>query len=89
MGHNDEQAKRLDERFKALAGNVSSSDWDKLIGATSERVLRRLSALGVFNDASPEQLGQALEVVGHSLVDYTNVAITSIAEGELKQELQP
>jgi hypothetical protein len=71
-----------EERFKQLAGYVSSDDWDKLINFTAERILRRLAGAGLFDTAEPEQLKQAHELVGTALVDFVNVALTSVAEGE-------
>ena len=82
----DEDATRLEQRFEQLAGCVDAAAWDKLIGATSERMLRRLSATGMLDAATPEQLKAALALLGNALVDYTNVAITSIAQAELQQE---
>ena len=74
----------VDARFKELAGYVSSEDWDKLVNFTAERIMRRLAAVGVFDAAQPEVLQQAHEQVGSALVDFVNVALTSVAAGEAK-----
>jgi hypothetical protein len=73
-----------DERFKQLAACVSQEDWDKLINFTTERILRRLAGANVISDADPELIRQAHELVGSALVDFANVALTCVAEGEAK-----
>jgi hypothetical protein len=74
-----------DERFKQLAACVSAEDWDKLVNFTAERILRRLAGAGLLDQADPELLRQAHELVGTALVDFANVALTCVAEGEAKQ----
>ncbi|MDB5098335.1 MAG: hypothetical protein JWM80_2756 [Cyanobacteria bacterium RYN_339] len=72
-----------DERFKQLAAYVKAEDWDQLVNFTAERILRRLAGAGLFDTAQPEQLKQAHDLVGTALVDFVNVALTCVAEGEL------
>lgn len=79
----------VDARFQALAGSVDPETWSKLIGHTSERLLKRLAIIGVMADLDMSQLEQANEVVGQALVDYTNVALTCVAEGELASGQTP
>ena len=74
-----------DERFMQLAACVSQEDWDKLINFTAERILRRLAGAGVISDADPELIRLAHAVVGTALVDFVNVALTCLAEGEARQ----
>lgn len=72
----------VEARFKQLASAVSNEDWDKLVSVTAERILRRLAGAGLLDEADPAKLQQALQLVGSALVDYTNVALTCVAEGD-------
>lgn len=78
----------LEDRFKQLAAAVSAEDWDKLVQGTTERIMQRLVAGGVLADASPEQLTRGIQLVGSALVDYTNVALTTVALGQLAREAE-
>lgn len=71
-------------RFKALAASVAPETWDKLISATTERMLRQVAFTGALDNATPEQLAQAHQVLGGVLVEFTNVALTCVAQGETK-----
>ena len=71
-------------RFKALAGCVPAETWDKLISATTERMLRQVAFTGALDQATPEQLAQAHQVLGTVLVEFTNVALTCVAQGETR-----
>jgi hypothetical protein len=73
----------VEARFKQLAASVSNEDWDKLVSVTAERILRRLAGAGLVDEADPAKLQQALQLIGSALVDYTNVALTCVAEGEV------
>lgn len=72
----------VDRRFHALADAVGQEDWNKLIGAVTDRMLKRLALTGLIQDASPESLQQGRLVIGELLVEYTNVALTLVAQGE-------
>lgn len=71
-------------RFKSLAACVPPETWDKLIATTTERMLRQLAFTGALDDATPEQLAQAHQVLGGVLVEYTNVALTCVAQGDTR-----
>lgn len=73
----------LEARFQQLVSHVSTADWERLVKLASERVMRRLAAAEVVTDASPEQLQAGLQQVGAELVAFLNVALTSVAQGEL------
>lgn len=75
----------VEARFKQLAASVPPETWDKLVTAVSDRLLSRLNMSGLITDASPEQLQQARLMIGELLIEYTNVALTCVAEGETKQ----
>jgi hypothetical protein len=79
----------VEARFQALAACVDNDTWSKLIGHTAERLLKRLAIIGVMADVDMAQLEQAREVVGEALVDYTNVALTCVAQGEIGPEPTP
>lgn len=76
----------VEARFQALAACVDNETWSNLIGHTSDRLLKRLAIIGVMADVDLAQLEQAREVVGEALVDYTNVALTCVAQGEIGPE---
>lgn len=76
----------VEARFKALAGCVDEAEWSKLITAVSDRMLKHLSLLGLIQDASPEQLVAARNAIGQQLVEYTNVALTCVAQREIEGE---
>ena len=76
----------VEARFQSLAGCVDPETWSKLIGHTADRLLKRLAMVGVMADVDVTQLQQARELVGEALVDYTNVALTCVAQGELGVE---
>lgn len=71
----------VDARFRALAACVPDEDWNKLVVATTEAVLRRLAACGAVDGATPESIETGYRLVGELLVDYTNVVLTSVAAG--------
>ncbi|HEY9720776.1 MAG TPA: hypothetical protein V6D47_02115 [Oscillatoriaceae cyanobacterium] len=75
----------VEARFRALAGCVGDEDWSKLITAVSDRLLKRLSLLGLIQDASAEQLVAARNEIGNQLVEFTNVALTCVAQGEIER----
>ena len=79
----------VEARFQQMAGCVDPDTWSKLITHTADRMLQRLATIGVMADVEMEALIQARNVVGEALVDYTNVALTCVAQGELKQGDQP
>ena len=76
----------VEARFQSLATSVDQETWSKLISHTADRLLKRLAIVGVMADVDMAQLQQAREVVGEALVDYTNVALTCVAQGELESE---
>lgn len=75
----------VEARFRALACSVDEETWAKLISGTADMVLSRLTAVGLIQEATPEQLLQAREQLGRLLVDFTNVALTCVAQGEAGQ----
>lgn len=85
MTENTPVRPEVDARFKALAGAVDQEAWSQLITFTSDRLLRRLAVAGVFAEVSAEQMLDARNAVGEVLVEYTNAALTCVAEGELRE----
>lgn len=71
----------VEARFRALAAAVSDDDWGRLVKGTADVALRKLGACGALDEASPEALAQAHQLLGQLLVDYTNVALTCVAQG--------
>ncbi len=71
----------VEARFRALAASVPDEEWNKLVVATTEAVLRRLAACGAVDGASASSLETGYRLVGELLVDYTNVVLTSVASG--------
>ena len=72
----------IEARYKELAGRLTTEAWDQLVSVTARRMLGRLAMAGVFDEADPAKIQQGFELLGQSLVDFTNVALTSIAQGE-------
>jgi hypothetical protein len=72
----------VEARFRALANAVSDEDWNKLIGAVSDRLLKRLALIGLVAEPDADKLQQARQMIGELLVEYTNVALTCVAQGQ-------
>jgi hypothetical protein len=71
-------------RFKSLAACVAPEDWDKLVTATTDRLLRAIGFTGAFDAASADQLAQVRQVIGATVVEYTNVTLTVVAQGDTR-----
>lgn len=72
----------VEARFQALAACVDEDTWTKLISGTTDMVLRRLAGVGLITDADPDLLLQGREHLGRLLVEFTNVVLTCVAQGE-------
>ena len=88
MSQESSVSQAADERFRALAGCVDQDTWAKLIGHTTDHLLKRLAMSGMMADLEMNQLQQARELIGEVLVGFTNVSLTCIAQAELG-ELKP
>lgn len=84
MEHEPTVTPEVQARFQALAGSVDQDTWSKLITFTSDRMLRRLALAEVVTEADPAKLQAARQALGEMLVEFTNAALTCVAEGELK-----
>lgn len=78
----DSLSPAAEARFKAYAGRLSDAEWQKLIEATTKRLLSQLTLLEVVNDAALTRLAEIQQTIAGSLVDHTNVVLTCLAERE-------
>jgi hypothetical protein len=76
-------SKAAEARFQALASCVDQDTWTKLINHTTDHLLKRLAMAGMLAEIDVTQLQQARELIGETLVGFTNVSLTCVAQGEL------
>lgn len=75
-------------RFQALAASVDQATWTKLLNHASDHILRRLAMMGALGEVDVTQLAEVRQAIGEALVDYTNVALTCVAQADVG-ELAP
>lgn len=76
----------VDARFRALATAVSDQDWGRLVKGTADVAMRKLANCGALDGASPESMEKAYTLLGELMVDFTNVVLTCVAQGQIAQE---
>jgi hypothetical protein len=76
-------SKAAEDRFQAMASCVDQDTWAKLIGHTTDHLLKRLAMAGFLTDMDMNQLQEARAMIGEVLVSFTNVSLTCVAQGEL------
>lgn len=69
-------------RFRAYAARLADDEWERLISATTKRLLSQLTLLEVVSDAALSRLPEIQKTIAGSLVDHTNVVLTCLAERE-------
>jgi hypothetical protein len=75
----------VEARFKELAAAVPEADWNKLIGGVTDRLLSRLALIGLVTEPDAALLQKGRLTIGETLVEFTNVALTAVAQGELEK----